>query len=84
MSRSGQTAVLVASFAVTAATPFDRHVHDEHQLAWAARGVLTVSTGDGGWVLPSSRALWIPARIPHEVRASGRAVMRTLSAARPV
>jgi len=40
MSRSGQTAVLVASFAMTPATPFDRHVHDEHQLAWAARGVL--------------------------------------------
>ncbi len=78
MSRSGQTAVLVASFAMTPAAPFDRHVHDEHQLAWAARGVLTVSTSTGGWVLPSSRALWIPARVPHEVRACGQAVMRTL------
>jgi len=69
-------AVLVADFAVD--TGFDRHVHTDHQLAWAAHGVLTISTDAGRWVLPSSRALWVPARVPHEVRAPGRAVMRTL------
>ena len=69
-------AVLVADFAVDSG--FDRHVHTDHQLAWAAHGVLTISTDAGGWVLPSSRALWVPAGVPHEVRAPGRAVMRTL------
>ena len=52
-------------------------MHADHQLAWAAHGVLTISRDADGWVLPSSRALWIPAGVPHEVRASGRAVMRT-------
>jgi quercetin dioxygenase-like cupin family protein len=66
--RSGQTAVLVADFAVAAG--FDRHMHADHQLAWAAHGVLTIGRDAGGWVLPSSRALWIPAGVPHEVRAN--------------
>lgn len=78
MSRSGQAAVLVGTFDMPPGTPFERHVHVRHQLAWAASGVLTVSTDAGGWVLPPSRALWIPAGVPHEVRASGRAVMRAL------
>ena len=45
-----------------AGTVFDWHTHDDHQLAWAAAGVLTVRTaGDQAWVLPTTRALWIPA-----------------------
>jgi AraC-like DNA-binding protein len=54
------------------------HTHDDHQLAWASRGVLTVITGDATWVLPPTRALWIPAGLPHETGAEGRATMRTL------
>lgn len=52
---------------------FDRHVHDEHQLTWAERGVLLVDTGDETWALPQSRALWIPAGVRHCVaRSPGR------------
>ena len=71
MPQSGQPAVLVANFAMTPATPFDRHVHAQHQLAWAMRGVLTVSTDTAEWVLPATRALWIPARVPHEIGCRG-------------
>lgn len=60
---------------VTAATPsgvrYPRHRHEEHQLAWASSGVLTVSCEDATWVLPPSRALWIPAGIAH-VTVAGR------------
>jgi AraC-like DNA-binding protein/quercetin dioxygenase-like cupin family protein len=48
---------------------FDRHKHVEHQVAWAPRGVLTVATEAASWVLPPSRALWIPAGLPHETRS---------------
>ena len=44
-----------------AGTRFDWHTHTDHQLAWAASGVLTVMTADATWVLPPTRALWIPA-----------------------
>jgi AraC-like DNA-binding protein len=61
-----------------AGTRFDWHVHEDHQLAWAASGVLTVLTADATWVLPPTRALWIPAGLPHETASATRATMRTL------
>ncbi len=57
---------------------FDWHTHDDHQLAWASTGVLTVLTDSATWVLPPTRALWIPAGLRHEVRAAGPATMRPL------
>ena len=61
-----------------AGTRFDWHTHEDHQLAWAASGVLTVLTADATWVLPPARALWIPAGLPHETASDGRATMRSL------
>jgi len=54
---------------------FGLHVHDRHQLALAARGVLVMSGVDRSWVLPRSRALWIPAGFPHAVAVSGPTTM---------
>ncbi len=64
-------------FEMDAGTSFDAHVHAEHQLAWASEGVLTVDCGNETWVLPPTRALWIPAGVRHETRSSGPAIMRT-------
>jgi AraC-like DNA-binding protein len=61
-----------------AGTRFDWHTHEDHQLAWAASGVLTVLTGEATWVLPPTRALWIPAGLRHETASDGRATMRSL------
>ncbi len=63
---------------MSASTVFDWHIHEDHQLAWAVSGVLTVITADATWVLPPTRALWIPAGLPHETGAAGRATMRSL------
>ena len=54
----------VVTFPMSPSTLFDWHVHEDHQLAWASAGVLTVLTGGTTWVLPPSRALWIPAGLP--------------------
>jgi AraC-like DNA-binding protein len=54
------------------------HFHLEDQLVYASRGVMTVRTADGTWVVPPLRAVWIPAKIPHSVVISGSASMRTL------
>jgi Helix-turn-helix domain/AraC-like ligand binding domain len=62
---------------MTAGSTFDWHTHPDHQLAWAASGVLTVVTDAATWVLPPTRALWIPAGLPHETRSSGVATMRS-------
>ncbi|TVZ07448.1 AraC family transcriptional regulator [Trebonia kvetii] len=56
---------------------FDWHAHVDHQLAWAASGVLTVRTRESAWVLPTTRALWIPAGVRHETLSAGTATMRS-------
>ncbi|MCX5072396.1 AraC family transcriptional regulator [Streptomyces sp. NPDC060334] len=48
------------------------HHHDDHQIAYAGSGMLSVTTDAGTWVAPTTRALWIPAGTVHEHRAYGR------------
>lgn len=48
---------------------FKWHIHSDHQIAWASSGVLTVATEQATWVLPPTRALWIPAGLAHETRS---------------
>jgi len=54
------------------------HFHPEDQLVYASRGVMTVETLDGTWVVPPRRAVWIPAKTPHRIAMSGQVSMRTL------
>jgi AraC-like DNA-binding protein len=57
---------------------FDWHTHEDDQLAWASRGVISVITDAATWLLPPSRALWIPAGVRHEVRAQGATTMQSV------
>lgn len=54
------------------------HFHDRGQLVYATRGVMTVCTTEGAWVVPTHRAVWIPGDIPHTIAMSGPVSMRTL------
>ncbi|OPC84470.1 AraC family transcriptional regulator [Embleya scabrispora] len=54
------------------------HRHEVHQVVYAGRGVLSVSTDAGTWVAPATRALWIPAGTPHRHRAHGRTVLHAV------
>lgn len=54
------------------------HSHPEDQLLFASKGVMTVRTKLGVWVVPPLRAVWIPAETPHSVAMSGQVSMRTL------
>jgi AraC-like DNA-binding protein len=54
------------------------HFHPRDQLVYASRGVMTVRTSDGAWVVPTDRAVWIPATLPHTITMSGMVSMRTL------
>lgn len=54
------------------------HSHPEDQLLFASEGVMTVSTRQGVWVVPTLRAVWIPAETLHSVAISGRVLLRTL------
>jgi AraC-like DNA-binding protein/quercetin dioxygenase-like cupin family protein len=54
------------------------HFHDRDQLVYACRGVMTVRTTHSTWVVPTHRAVWIPAMVPHTIKMSGTVAMRTL------
>jgi AraC-like DNA-binding protein/quercetin dioxygenase-like cupin family protein len=54
------------------------HFHEYDQLVFATSGVMTVRTSEGAWVVPTQRAVWIPAQIPHSINMSGAVSMRTL------
>jgi AraC-like DNA-binding protein len=70
--------IVVATFPMPGGAVFSWHTHVDHQLAWAASGVLTVLTEGATWVLPPTRALWIPAGLPHETGAASVATMRSV------
>jgi AraC-like DNA-binding protein/quercetin dioxygenase-like cupin family protein len=76
--RDSEAAVIVVTFPMPAGHVFDWHTHSDHQLAWAASGVLTVRTDAATWMLPPTRALWIPAGLRHETLSAGAATMQTL------
>lgn len=54
------------------------HWHDRHQIVYAGRGVLSVTTDAGSWVAPASRAIWIPAGTLHQHRAYGETTLHTV------
>jgi AraC-like DNA-binding protein len=55
-----------------------RHVHSEAQLLYAVSGVMRLITQKGAWVIPPTRAVWIPPMIEHEIFMSGEVLMRSL------
>ena len=54
------------------------HRHERAQLIYATVGTMRVSTGDGVWVVPPLRALWMPPGVRHSIVMSGDVSMRTL------
>lgn len=74
----GVGAIVVGTFPLASGQWFVPHSHPQHQLAWARRGVLGVAVGDAYWVLPRTRALWLPAGVVHRTGATRDAVLCSL------
>ena len=54
------------------------HTHEWGQLIFASTGVMTVRTPQGCWVVPTQRAVWVPAGIGHSIEMSGWVSFRSL------
>lgn len=54
------------------------HMHAWAQLAYGSRGVMRVAVEGSTWMVPPSRAIWVPPRVPHEVVIVEDAYLRTL------
>lgn len=77
-SRDHKSAITTLTYDYPAGHIVPLHFHDRDQLVYASRGVMTVRTGGGTWVVPPNLAVWIPAEIPHTITMSGAVAMRTL------
>lgn len=59
-------------------TRVEPHRHAWAQLAFSATGVVRVNAGDGTYIVPPSRALWIPPLVEHQVNVVEDAELRTI------
>src|ERR1700760_3260726 len=56
----------------------ERHPHARGQLVYAEHGVMMVA-GDGGqWIVPPTRAIWMPPGVSHRIRCIGVVHMRSI------
>ncbi|NJM34669.1 MAG: cupin domain-containing protein [Rhodomicrobium sp.] len=53
------------------------HSHPRAQLLFAMAGVMKVTTDDGTWIVPPSRAVWIPPGKVHRVQSVAALRIRT-------
>jgi len=56
----------------------ESHQHPWHQFLYAISGAMTVSAERSSWMIPTGRAVFIPARCAHAIRMWGTVEMRTL------
>ena len=54
------------------------HWHARAQFIFAVAGTMRVRTARRVWIVPPTRALWVPARTVHEVQMYGEVQMRSL------
>jgi AraC-like DNA-binding protein len=54
------------------------HCHEHGQFIHATSGVMEIRAGRGLWLAPPGRAIWMPPRAVHELRARGAVSLRTL------
>jgi len=55
-----------------------RHAHPQAQLIYAISGTVSVTAAGGTWVVPPSRAVWVPAGIGHETKSYATVQFRAL------
>ncbi|WP_042337272.1 AraC family transcriptional regulator [Paraburkholderia ferrariae] len=70
--------VRVRSRPMAAGVRIALHTHAWAQLAYTSRGVLRMTTPGTTWMVPPSRAIWIPPHVTHEVAIVEDAFLRTL------
>ncbi len=55
-----------------------KHSHEQAQLLYAVSGVVSIKTDEGTWVVPPSRAVWLPPKLEHETSSRASVKFRSL------
>lgn len=75
---NGAAAVVVAKSRYSPGFRSEWHHNSKAQLIYPSRGVMTLHTQAGSWVVPPLRACWLPALEEHRVETSGRLEMHSV------
>src|ERR1700733_13534879 len=70
--------IRVRSRPISAGVRIARHTHSWAQVACTTRGVLRIAAEGSTWMVPPSRAIWVPPNVTHEVVIVEDAFLRTL------
>lgn len=54
------------------------HRHAWAQVAYTPRGVIQIAVADAAWIVPPSRAIWIPPNVMHSLQVNEPSYLRTL------
>ena len=54
------------------------HMHDWAQLACTVKGAIRLRAGTTSWIVPPTRAVWIPPQVEHDVTLIGEVALRTV------
>jgi AraC-like DNA-binding protein len=54
------------------------HRHRWGQLVYALSGMMRVSTDETDWMVPATKAIWVPREVRHKIHIHGEVAMRTL------
>lgn len=78
--QASETYMDIRSFALECPSGYviTPHSHPWHQLIYGTRGVMTINTEQGSWVVPFRQAVWVPADVTHGIEMHGHVAMRTL------
>lgn len=75
---TGAPAVVVRQTRYPSGFHITPHWHARAQFLYAISGTMTVRTPRRAWIVPPSRALWIPAGTVHEIRINSPVAMRSV------
>lgn len=75
---SASRAVVARRFRYPAGHHIEPHWHRYSQFLFAVAGTMAVRTPRRAWIVPPSRALWIPAQTVHEIEMNGAVEMRSV------
>ncbi len=78
MSNPRQSQVRSFSARFSPGHSIESHTHSWSQLVFAREGVIAVESGNVCWVVPTSRAIWVPADLPHSIKMYGKVFMQTV------
>ncbi|CBW76697.1 Transcriptional regulator, AraC family (plasmid) [Mycetohabitans rhizoxinica HKI 454] len=70
--------IRVRSRPMPASHGFAGHTHPWAQLTYSSRGVLRMTSMNTTWIVPPSRAVYVPPHMPHQVAVIEDAFLRTI------